>query len=198
MIMALIECPECKQIVSNEAVSCPQCGYPLKKAVAEEKPKTIEKKKSFTVGYRSTPGAIVGANIVILIFGFLFIVGAIVSFVHSYMSGLIFVGIFCLAFGLFCIVLGFIYLSYFIGNNNNMDKNCIEYDAEKDKLVLCTVFGEIIEIDVEDYICLKDNFFTDNMLLFTYRTKEGLARKAKLGYCSNRDELRKNIASIRK
>ena len=27
--MALINCPECKREVSREAVSCPQCGYPV-------------------------------------------------------------------------------------------------------------------------------------------------------------------------
>ena len=73
----------------------------------------------------------------------------------------------------------------------------IEYDAEKDKLVLCTLYGEIIEIDVEDYLELKDNFFTDNMLLFTYKTKENKTKKVKLGYCSNRDEIRNNIRKIR-
>lgn len=28
--MALIECPECKKQISDRAVSCPNCGYPLK------------------------------------------------------------------------------------------------------------------------------------------------------------------------
>lgn len=28
--MALIECPECKKQISDKAVSCPNCGYPLK------------------------------------------------------------------------------------------------------------------------------------------------------------------------
>lgn len=28
--MALIECPECKEKVSDKAISCPHCGYPLK------------------------------------------------------------------------------------------------------------------------------------------------------------------------
>jgi len=29
--MALINCPECKQSVSDQAATCPKCGYPLKK-----------------------------------------------------------------------------------------------------------------------------------------------------------------------
>jgi hypothetical protein len=29
--MSLIECPECKKQISDKAVSCPNCGYPLNK-----------------------------------------------------------------------------------------------------------------------------------------------------------------------
>lgn len=28
--MALIDCPECKKKVSDQSISCPQCGYPIK------------------------------------------------------------------------------------------------------------------------------------------------------------------------
>ena len=79
-----------------------------------------------------------------------------------------------------------------------MNKNCIEYNAEKDKLILCALNGEMIEINAEDYITLKDNFFTDNMLHFTYKTSRGVARKVKLGYCSNREQIRSNIAKVTK
>ena len=29
--MPLIQCPECKEEVSSEAITCPHCGYPIKK-----------------------------------------------------------------------------------------------------------------------------------------------------------------------
>ena len=35
--MALIQCPECSNEVSEKAVVCPRCGYPLKAAAAPEK-----------------------------------------------------------------------------------------------------------------------------------------------------------------
>ena len=197
--MALIECPECKQKVSSEAKSCPHCGYPLKQIVVDEKPKTEEIRESFTVGYRSGPGGIVGAVVVVLLFGLLAIIGGIFALIYSLGESFItFLGVFCIPVGVAFIILAFVDISYFVANGNHMDKNCIEYDAEKDKLVLCTIYGEIIEINVEDYISLKDNMFTDNMLYFTYKTNSGTARKVKLGYCSNRDDLRRNIASIRK
>ncbi|MCU9949143.1 zinc ribbon domain-containing protein [Pseudomonas solani] len=28
--MALIDCPECNRSISDQAPSCPQCGYPMK------------------------------------------------------------------------------------------------------------------------------------------------------------------------
>ena len=34
--MALIHCPECNHEVSNEALSCPHCGYPLKNSPSNE------------------------------------------------------------------------------------------------------------------------------------------------------------------
>lgn len=34
--MALIKCPECKREVSDRAMSCPSCAYPLEQAVTTE------------------------------------------------------------------------------------------------------------------------------------------------------------------
>jgi TM2 domain-containing membrane protein YozV len=36
--MALIRCPECAQSVSDQALSCPSCGYPLKGGAAYGRP----------------------------------------------------------------------------------------------------------------------------------------------------------------
>ena len=189
----LIECPECKKTISSEAKFCPHCGFPINGTSEEVKEKP--KKKSFTVAYRGNPGSIVGAIIVIGIFALMFTVGGILLLVLA--NYMVVLAIFVLLFGVLLDITTIVYISYFVHNRNNMSHNCIEYNAEKDKLVLCTLYGEIIEIDVEDYIELKDNFFTDNMLLFTYKTKGGSAKKVKLGYCANRDEIRANIRKIR-
>ena len=39
--MALIECPECKNKISDQAESCPKCGYELKTPAASEKKNKI-------------------------------------------------------------------------------------------------------------------------------------------------------------
>ena len=189
----LIECPECKKKISDQAKSCPYCGYPINETKEELKESKI--RKSFTVAYRGDPGSIVSIITIIGVFALLFTIGGILLLaLVDYLTPL---GVFALIFGVWLDVTTIVYISYFVHNKQNMSHNCIEYDAEKDKLVLCTLYGEIIEIDVEDYLELKDNFFTDNMLLFTYKTKENKTKKVKLGYCSNRDEIRNNIRKIR-
>ena len=35
--MALFKCPECGRQISNKAVSCPGCGYPISKEVGNDK-----------------------------------------------------------------------------------------------------------------------------------------------------------------
>ena len=36
--MALVKCAECKREVSDRAMSCPSCGYPLEQGVTTEAP----------------------------------------------------------------------------------------------------------------------------------------------------------------
>lgn len=40
--MALIECPECKKEVSNQASNCPNCGYPLSEMKMRKKWEEIQ------------------------------------------------------------------------------------------------------------------------------------------------------------
>ena len=42
--MALIKCPECELQVSDKALSCPHCGYPMKKK-AKRKAEESQKRK---------------------------------------------------------------------------------------------------------------------------------------------------------
>lgn len=43
--MALIRCPECKNSVSNQAHTCPKCGYPIQKYLLEQEEKKRAKQK---------------------------------------------------------------------------------------------------------------------------------------------------------
>lgn len=186
----LIKCPECQKEISSEADFCPFCGYPIAKKTTKER----NDRKSFTVAYRSGPGSIVGTIIIAAIFSAVCLISSVFVFVASAgINGLVVPAIFLLILGIIFLITTIVYSGYFAKNRSLMPKNCIEYDADEDKLILYTLDGAEIKIDIADYVELKDNFFTDNMLLFTYRTSGGTLRKVKLGYCGNRDQIRDNI-----
>ena len=39
--MPLIKCPECSSQVSDQAPSCPSCGFPINTALVEQKPQAV-------------------------------------------------------------------------------------------------------------------------------------------------------------
>ena len=49
--MALIKCPECELQVSDKAISCPHCGYPMQSL--KRKPRTSTKRKRLPNGFGS-------------------------------------------------------------------------------------------------------------------------------------------------
>ena len=72
--MALINCPDCKKQVSDEAERCVNCGYPIR-------------------AKQQRPGVRVVLNIVLIAIGlYLVLAGAV-------MPGAVWVGLFILAFG---------------------------------------------------------------------------------------------------
>lgn len=46
--MALIKCPECRNMLEDNKDICPNCGYPIKKELLKEKKKERERKTLFT------------------------------------------------------------------------------------------------------------------------------------------------------
>lgn len=73
--MALIECPECKNKISDQAVACPKCGYSLIKRENEETKLVKENKKNDNKKGDNKKTSIiyivVGLIVVILIFWFI-------------------------------------------------------------------------------------------------------------------------------
>ena len=114
----LIKCPECNREISDQAYSCPFCGYPIK-----DKKKTTTShstKKSFTVAYRSGPGSIIAAIVVIAIFDLLCFVGSVFCFVAStdkYSAGLTAPAFILLIFGIILLITVIVYCGYFSKNN---------------------------------------------------------------------------------
>lgn len=197
--MALIKCPECGREISDQSDHCIYCGFPLKnnnqlnKSIINQS-SNDELPKSHVIGYRGEPGFIKWFSVVCLILGLVFIVVSffltkISIYIWPLSATIIGLCIYLIAYSIVC-------FARMVMNSNNKN-NCIEYDANDRKLVLSTINGQEIRIDPKDYVELKDNFNTDNLLKFTYRLPSGQFVKANLGYCSNRNELRADINRIR-
>ena len=163
------------------------------------------KKESFTIGYRSKdPGSIKNLVTVLLVLTIIISVVTIAAFIGG---GLLFSKkpenakvLFVIGgmFGFLTIVSIFvlIYEKKAFKMNNALEDNCIEYDGENHKLVLTTIKGEKIVIDPLAYVELQDNYYTENRLMFTYKTEDGKLKKVNLGFCSNREQLRELINTV--
>ena len=190
--MALIKCPECGREISDQADTCIYCGYPLKKK--QETTIVTEKKplQSHVIGYRTGAGSVMAIYIVgeilAVILTTIFIAMGVLYGVWGLLAFILVLSVFLLAvctFGLIRIAI-----------NSSNTRNCIEYDANDSKLVLCTLYGREIRIDPKDYVELRDNFMTDNMLMFTYRLPSGSLKKVNLGPCADRESLRSKIKNV--
>ncbi len=64
--MALIHCPECRRSISDKALTCPHCGYPLDPSESARS----EGKSQITYGYEYTsPLTIFGMPLVHIVYG---------------------------------------------------------------------------------------------------------------------------------
>lgn len=117
--MALIECPECRREISSEAISCPHCGYPLKKIrdasqndsvvnvkiVQEEKKKPeyanseIEQYKKEIDDYKSRSKSNGSSGGIILFLALLMIIGGIVCIAIGFEYDLYILGYVLIAIG---------------------------------------------------------------------------------------------------
>ena len=68
----LVKCPECGREISSEALSCPHCGYPINKNIAEQK--SADEDKMLLKQYTEEFNSYASATTVCVTIGFLFII----------------------------------------------------------------------------------------------------------------------------
>ena len=159
----LIKCPECHREISNQAISCPHCGYPLKqvkKPVAEPTKKVVS--DLLIVAARGGAG---GFQIALYILaGILLLMGvtceivAIVLLVASRFSngfayalvifGEIFQGV---------SVFMLIYLSVFLKKNNRIKHDLVYYSRSKKEFICYSILDQEIRIPRDTSFLLRDN-----------------------------------------
>ena len=198
--MALIKCPDCGKEVSDRSGKCIYCGCPISNPHAEDE-NTIKEKENkiedeYIVGYRAFgPGGIIAIYILAFILGIIINVIAVLLITLTDLNSIKYIFLlFCIP-GLSAMGLG-IWFFITIRVNNRKNKDCIIYDPKEKKLHLYPLYKDEIIISPNDYIELKDNFNTNNILLFTYNSHDGYKTKVSLGFCLNRSELRERMQEV--
>lgn len=154
--MALIKCPECKKEISDQSDFCVHCGYPFKKK------NTIEevKEESNNVVLPRTKASIISYIIGELIVDALIVLGLYfsikyVSRTNSFGFGWIVFGIIiikCIA--ITALVEGIIDVTR---NNSRLDLNIIEYNQERDTIILTGIVKKSFEVGIDKFLFLDGN-----------------------------------------
>ena len=158
----LIKCPECNREISDQAISCPHCGYPLKRGqVPEVKEESNESPNLVKLAER---GGSRGFHVALYIaFGFLFVIGTILSvacismtFNNGSIVGIIVLG---LLGEILCglSVYGTIYLSVLLGKNGRVPHALLYYDKGTDEFVFYSIEAKEIRLKKDASFFVRNN-----------------------------------------
>ena len=171
----LIKCPECGKEISDRAVACPFCGFPLEKLEKKVDEKEVVIAQRGNRKIHTTVLILSGvvfffalALIAIAIYSFTvnIIVGGVASLIGS--SGLLVVSL--------CTV---IKLEIWRSRNAKVVKDNIYYDANNGEFTFVDIFGNEFKVHKSGSFLLRDNFRNLSELLLIYD-----GRKINLGFTS--------------
>lgn len=154
----------------------------------------VNESKEEIIAFRSEPGTgFIMANVGFFIGAFFFMfLGFLILFLSAdpdvwAASSFIAFGGILLVFPIYNIILTII--------NFNNKNDCVLYNEDK-KFVIYSLFGKRIIVDPKDYFSVYANFWTSNMLIFSYRLSNKKVKRIRLGYCGNRRNLRRKMAEL--
>lgn len=182
--MALIRCPECGHKVSTEADKCPECGYPTSKMSKEEvfvEKKEEEKKSGIeTLVLRSSaPGYLSVVAAIGMAVGCICLAGSILGICMTD-SELLALFLFVLALAVLLVVISTKVYSN-IGRNSRNKKSLIDFDHDKNIIIVHTLSGKDVEVDPKDYIGIQRNYWTDFVVNFKFQA-DGRKLSLSLGF----------------
>lgn len=149
--MPLITCPECGKQVSDQAASCPHCGYPLtpvKKAEPRKRNANPDFSKMEVIMYRGSKQAIITGIIVFVFCLTLVAFGVVLLLKFKGIQRVIFP---VLLFG-FSVPLFIAAIVQTVKgcNNTKIKTDCLYYDNEDGVFYLSTWQRTIIAVDARD------------------------------------------------
>ena len=149
--MPLIKCPECGKEVSDQALSCPHCGYPLKKPEPKKKKLNPDLSKMQVIIYRSSLFAFISAALLLVFVGVFVAMGILFPKLlqdEGDVVGLV-ASILCFSFGFLFFIVTIIQFVKAC-NNLKIKTHCLYYDKEERMFYLSTWQRTIVAVDATD------------------------------------------------
>jgi len=188
--MALIKCPECLNEVSDQAISCPHCGYPLKK---ENKEKDLpDFSKMEVILYRGIrKSTIVWTEIVAPIAVVIILVAAIFFGIEGGTVGIALTIIFTSMVLLYIPI--FIVAAVKFRNNSRLTHQNMYYDEDTQQFFLECWSRRIISLNARDEIRVGCNMLGFNETVVVHQ-----GRRINTGFSSTKlKEANQRIQEIR-
>ena len=199
--MALITCPECGGNVSDTCDVCIHCGYRLKgtKPIKADAPLEGESEAD-VIAARAPSGGTSWIGVLDIVLGLGF-VGLFGIWISNGIGGalwwaklIVFATLF---FGLAVVTAGIIGLVQ-IGRAGRLVDDCVVYHKEKELVEMTQLGGSKVRIAPKDIIDAKAGFSTDFMLVVIYADRNGMRRKANLGFTVNRPAAVEGILRLKR
>lgn len=199
--MSLIICPECGEKVSDTCESCIHCGYRLRNLVINaEAQKPMSEDNADVIAERSTSNGSMLLYILGIILSQAFFGLVVIWCINSSGS----MPWFAVLIIFFTFLLGAILLAFSIVELIKVSKagklvdDCVVYYKEKNLVEMTQLGGSKIRIAPSDIVDARAGYQTDFMLLVSYVDKNGITRKANLGFTLNREMSVEKILNLKK
>ena len=193
----LIKCPECNREISDQAISCPHCGYPLKKKTnkkVEEAPKEEVGiiKVAQRGGARGYHTFIYIATAFVLVIGLGLSIEALIFFIMGWSIGgaiaLILIGETLTGIATAAII----YLSVLLGKNRRIKHDLIYFDKSTDEFIFYSINDKEIRLKKNTSFFVTNNMKNVGELIM----KENGKKKVMLGF--SLDPIETIVAEVKK
>lgn len=182
----MIICPKCNHENSSDTTFCKFCGENLGINV-----------KRRVIAARHQAKKTKAIYVVFLVIGALFALGGVFLLTLAILNEPLWIPypiilILCGGLSLHAGLSGLVRIKI----NNVNSAECIAYNFETHMLEATTYDGKKIIVDLDNYGGFKDNITTDNQLIFYYFDEKQKRRRANLGYCQNKNDIKRALVEI--
>ena len=193
----LIKCPECNREISDQAVSCPHCGFPLKKKVASRASETPKENTGIIKvvqrgGARGYHTFIYIASAFLIAAGLISSIVALILLIKGWSIG---GGIALAVFGEAFVGIGTaatIYLSVLLTKNRKIEHDLVYFDTATDEFIFYSINDKEIRLKKGTSFFVTNNMKNVGELIM----KENGKKKVMLGF--SLDPIETIVSNVKK